>query len=103
MEENGALKDRITREKIERYLSITNEALNKLKIAAPERSFNRKMADDFLNMATSYYSDAKHFYETGDYINAFASVNYAHGWLDCGARIGLFDVGNDDRLFTLYE
>jgi len=97
------VKDRITQEKIERYLSITKEALNKLKIAAPERSFNRKMADDFLNMAASYYSDATHFYETGDYINAFASVNYAHGWLDCGARIGLFDVGEDDRLFTLYE
>lgn len=97
------VKDRITKKKIESYLSITKEALNKLKIAAPERSFNRKMADDFLNMATSYYSDAAHFYKTGDYINAFASINYAHGWLDCGARIGLFDVGEDDRLFTLYE
>ncbi len=103
MPEDGEIRNRISREKIERYLSITEEALNKLKIAAPDRSFNRKMADDFLNMAASYYSDAKHFYETGDYINAFASVNYAHGWLDCGARIGLFDVGGDDRLFTLYE
>ena len=26
--------DRITEEKIDRYLSITNEALNKLKVAA---------------------------------------------------------------------
>jgi hypothetical protein len=54
-------------------------------------------------MATSYYSDALHFRSVGDFINAFASVNYAHGWLDCGARIGLFDVGEDDKLFTLYE
>ncbi len=54
-------------------------------------------------MARTYYSDAKHFAEQGDYVNAFASVNYAHGWLDCGARIGLFDVGQDDQLFTLYE
>ena len=103
MPEEGEIRNRISREKIEGYLSITEEALNKLKIAAPDRSFNRKMADDFLNMATSYYNDARHFYENGDYINAFASVNYAHGWLDCGARIGLFDVGGDDRLFTLYE
>jgi len=93
----------ITDEKIDRYLNITKTAIDKLKIAVPERSFGRKMADDFLNMATSYYNDALHFREKGDMVNAFASVNYAHGWIDCGARIGLFDVGGDDRLFTLYE
>jgi len=103
MDNATEINDRLTREKIERYLSITGEALERLKVAAPERSFGRKMAEDFLNMAKSYYSDARHFYASGDYINAFASVNYAHGWLDCGARIGLFDVGQDDRLFTLYE
>jgi len=54
-------------------------------------------------MANAYFSDARHFREKGDFVNAFACVNYAHGWLDCGARIGLFDVGGDDQLFTLYE
>jgi hypothetical protein len=93
----------MTEERIERYLGITRAALDKLKIAMPERSFGRRMADDFLNMATSYYNDAKHFRDEGDLLNAFAAVNYAHGWLDCGARIGLFDVNEDDRLFTLYE
>ena len=93
----------ISGEKIDKYLGITKAALDKLRIAAPDRSFGKKMADDFLNMATSYYNDAAHFRETGDLINAFASVNYAHGWIDCGARIGLFDAFGDDKLFTLYE
>ena len=93
----------ISDEKIDKYLGITKAALDKLKIAAPDRSFGKKMADDFLNMATSYYNDAVHFREAGDLINAFASVNYAHGWIDCGARIGLFDAFGDDKLFTLYE
>lgn len=93
----------ISDERIERYLGITREALDKLRIAAPERSFGRTAAEDFLNMATSYYRDALHFREKGDLVNAFASVNYAHGWIDCGARLGLFDAGGDDRLFTLYE
>ncbi len=97
------MKDTISDEKLAKYLDITKRALDKLKIAAPERSFGRRMAEDFLNMATSYYNDALHFRSVGDYVNAFASVNYAHGWLDCGARIGLFDVGGDDKLFTLYE
>lgn len=93
----------VTDEKIDRYLSITKKALDKLTIAAPERSFNRRLADSFLEMANAYYNDAKHFRETGDLVTAFAAVNYAHGWLDCGARIGLFEVGGDDQLFTLFE
>ena len=97
------MNNMISEDKLVKYLDTTKRALDKLSIAAPPRSFGRKMADDFLNMARSYYADAVHFKETGDYVNAFASVNYAHGWLDCGARIGLFDVGEDDKLFTLYE
>jgi len=54
-------------------------------------------------MAQAYYNDARHFYDKGDYINAFACVNYAHGWLDAGARLGIFDVDGDDKLFTLAE
>ena len=97
------MRDTITEEKMDKYLDTTKRALDKLRVAPPPRSFGRKLAEDFLNMATSYYNDALHFRSEGDLVNAFASVNYAHGWLDCGARIGLFDVGEDDTLFTLYE
>ena len=97
------MNDTITEAKIDRYLDITKRALDKLNVVTPERSFSKRMADDFLNMAMSYYNDAKHFRENGDFVTAFAAVNYAHGWIDCGARIGLWDVGQDDQLFTLYE
>ncbi len=97
------MQDRIVDEKLDKYLDTTRRALEKLKVAAPPRSFNRKLAESFLEMAQSYYADATHFRQKGDYVNAFACVNYAHGWLDAGARIGLFDVSEDDRLFTLYE
>ncbi len=97
------MRDRIDEETIERYLNITKTALDKLRIAPPERSFGRKIAEDFLAMAHAYFEDAKHFSKNGDLVNAYGAVNYAHGWLDAGARLGLFDVGGDDRLFTLYE
>ncbi|MFA6710590.1 MAG: DUF357 domain-containing protein [Candidatus Methanomethylophilaceae archaeon] len=97
------MENTVTDERIDRYLDITGRALEKLRVVTPERSFGKRLADDFLNMATSYYEDAKHFRENGDLVTAFAAVNYAHGWIDCGARIGLWDVGLDDKLFTLYE
>ena len=98
-----AQKSEITKEHLAKYLSITDKAMKKLKIVVPERSYLRKLAEDFLEMAKSYQSDAKEFAKKGDFVNAFACINYAHGWLDCGARIGLFDVGGDDQLFTLFR
>jgi hypothetical protein len=60
----------------------------------------KKQAEDALDMAERYYSDAQHFRKKGDIVTAFAALNYAHGWLDCGARLGLFKV-KDSRLFTV--
>jgi uncharacterized protein len=88
---------------LDRYLAITEKAIGKAKIAPPPRSHHRKLAEDFLDMAKAYAGDARHFREQGDFVNALSCVNYAHGWLDAGARLGLFDVGGDDQLFTLAE
>ena len=94
-------KNNITEEKLKKYISITSKALKKVKIAK-EKSINwQKAAEDFLDMAERYYKDAQHFEKKGDLIIAFAALNYAHGWLDAGARIGLFDVGHDSKLFTV--
>ncbi|HLE97885.1 MAG TPA: DUF357 domain-containing protein [Candidatus Thermoplasmatota archaeon] len=91
----------ITDGKVAKYLDLTARALEKLKLAPPAPSHLRDVADDFLTMARSYHADARSFAARGDLVNAFACVNYAHGWLDAGARLGLWDVGGDDVLFTL--
>lgn len=95
--------NRISEERLEKYLETTRMALKKVRIACPPRSFGKTIADDFMRMAVSYFEDAEHFKMKGDLVNAFACVNYAHGWLDCGARLGIFEVGEDEKLFTLYE
>ncbi len=89
--------DTITDEKLEKYFSVTKKALKKA-----EESDNKTSSDraDFLDMIQRYISDAEHFYSKGDKVNAFAALNYAHGWLDAGARIKLFDV-HDSELFTV--
>ena len=91
----------ITEEKLDKYFSITKEALDKVKFASPKKTHLHKSAEDFFDMAKRYFSDAKNFKEKKDFVNAFAALNYAHGWLDAGARIGLFDVDHDSRLFTV--
>ena len=88
---------------VERDIALTDRALRAVRIAPPERSHLRKVAEDFLAMGRAYFEDAKHFRDKGELEKALANVNYAHGWLDAGARLGLFDVGGDDALFTLAE
>jgi hypothetical protein len=92
----------VTEEKLEHYFDVTGRALKKVKIVENKGiKDSKKHAADFLDMAQRYYDDAKHFAEKGDIVTAFACLNYAHGWLDAGARIGLFDVGHDSKLFTV--
>ncbi|MBN1160235.1 MAG: DUF357 domain-containing protein [Candidatus Diapherotrites archaeon] len=89
-------------ERLEKYLKLTKKALEKVRIDATTEK-KQAQAEDFLNMAKSYYSDALHFKDKGELVTALAAVSYAHAWLDAGVRIRLFDVGNDNKLFTLPE
>ena len=93
------MNDRVSEERLDHYFAVTGEALEKVR-EAPRG--DEKQAEDFLDMASRYYADAKHFRQQGEWVLAFAALNYAHGWLDAGARIGLFKV-YDSRLFTVDE
>ncbi len=93
------MQSEITEQKLEKYFSVTEKAF-----LLAEKSDNRtnlvREREDFLDMIKRYIADAKHFREKGDIVTAFAALNYAHGWLDSGARLGIFDV-HDSSLFTV--
>ncbi len=90
-------------DKVRHYLELTDQAMAKIKISAPPRSHAHRIAQDFFAMVEAYRKDARHFFDESDLVNAFAAINYAHGWIDAAARLGLFDTGGDDRLFTLAD
>ena len=88
----------IKKEKIEKYFNPTETALKEVKkniIIGKETE-----AKEIIEMVTNYVSDSHHFFNNNDWINAFAALNYAHGWLDSGVRLKVFDV-HDDKLFTV--
>lgn len=93
------MENTVSEEKLDKYFSITKEALDMIDRQGVDKS-REKGAHEVLDMAKRYFSDAGHFRQKGDWVLAFAALNYAHGWLDCGARLGLFKV-NDSRLFTV--
>jgi len=91
----------VTSERIDKYLGLTAKALEKVSIIAKPGTDNHTKAEDILNMVNAYYSDAKYFLDDGRGDDAFAAINYAHGWIDCGVRLGYLDGKGDWKLFTL--
>ena len=87
--------------KVEKYFSLTEKALSKIEFRKDLDEKQKSVAKDFLGMAENYFSDAKHFQEKNDLLNALAALSYAHAWLDAGVRSDLFDGKEDDKLFAL--
>ena len=84
------------KEKIDKYRAITTEAL----AMAKDNIADEEAAKEIIEMVEAYISDAQHFESEGAPLNALAALSYAHGWLDCGARLKVFSV-TDNRLFTV--
>jgi uncharacterized protein len=91
-------KNIITNEKVEKYKKLTEKALKIIKKSIKKNKKNQ--AKEIIEMVENYLSDSKYFQEKKDLINSFAAINYAHGWIDSGVRLGIFNV-NDNNLFTI--
>lgn len=93
------INDTVSKQKLERYFGITKEANEIVKTSVIKGK--EKYAKEILDMVSNYISDAEHFRDNGEWVLAFAALNYAHGWIDSGVRLDVFEVGDNDRLFTI--
>lgn len=92
------MENKITKEKLDKYFNLTTRALEKVRgnVISGKEAYSKEIVE----MVENYLSDARHFEKNGDFVNAFAALNYAHGWLDSGVRLDVFDVDDGD-LFTV--
>ena len=86
----------VTRERLEKYLSVTKVALGEAKRSPENIDITDHSRISFLDTVERYINDAEHFVKQGDFVTAFAALNYAHGWLDAGVKLGIFDVDNEE-------
>lgn len=92
------MEDRVTKDRIEKYRNLTQEALKLAESSIIKGK--EKEAKEIIDMVENYLSDAEYFEKKGEIVDAFAALNYAHGWLDSGVRLDVFKV-KDKRLFTI--
>ncbi|MFH1710954.1 MAG: DUF357 domain-containing protein [Nanoarchaeota archaeon] len=92
------MEDKITKEKLHKYRTLTSNALKLAKNSIVKTKL--KYANEIISMVSNYLADSEYFEQKGQIVDAFAAINYAHGWLDSGVRLEIFNV-KDDRLFTI--
>lgn len=92
------MTNEITKKDLKKYRKISMTALEIVK----KNIFPKKENDakKIIEMAECYLSDSVHFEKEGDFLNSFGAIYYAHGWIDCGVRLKIFNV-DDDKLFTI--
>ena len=91
----------VTGERIDKYLGLTAKALDKVSIIGDPGTDSHNKAEDILSMVNAYYSDAKYFLSEGRGDDAFAAINYAHGWIDFVLILVYIDGKGDLKLFTI--
>ncbi|MEK6878360.1 MAG: DUF357 domain-containing protein [Nanoarchaeota archaeon] len=92
------MQNQISELKVKKYFKVTETSLEKIRKSIIKGK--EKEAKEIIEMSSNYVNDAHYFYNNKDYINAFAAINYAHGWIDSGVRLGIFNV-KDSKLFTV--
>lgn len=92
------MANQLAKQDIEKYRKITEKAFSIAKNSIAKNKDDE--AKKIIEMVECYLSDSKHFEKKDDLINAFGAIYYAHGWIDCGARLKIFEV-TDDKLFTI--
>lgn len=86
-------------EKAGRYIRMLNEALGSVEVAPDPGSSLHPAARRIEAVATLFYREA--VLRQGSLEESLSCSSYGYGWLDCGARAGLFRVVTGRHLFTL--
>ncbi len=92
-------KNKVTEERLKTYFRLTEEAYKKA-LSSKEKINLDNFREKILDMVKRYIDDAHHFKEKGDIVTAMSALSYAHGLLDAGALLGIFDV-HDSNLFIV--
>jgi len=92
------MQNKITKDTIEKYYNVTKNALNIAKKSISKNQ--KKKANEIIKIVECYLEDSIYFKNKKDYVNSFGAIYYAHGWMDCGARLKIFNVKDSD-LFTI--
>jgi hypothetical protein len=88
-------------EKVYRYRRLLREGITAVEPAPEEGSVLRGGCEEILAQAQAALWRGTDQCSAGNLIDALCQFGYGHGWLDSGARTGLFRIIGRRELFTI--
>ena len=81
---------------------ISEREIKRMEEVLKDTVVKENRALEIYNLALSYHTDAKHFFEKGDFIRAFEAVVISWTYIDAGLHMDVFEVPEKHRkLFTM--
>ncbi|MDD1728542.1 MAG: DUF357 domain-containing protein [Methanospirillum sp.] len=81
----------IPEEELEQYRTDLTRAYSESSVWNPKETPLGVVTTEIREMISSYLTDALVFYQREDQVNEYASLAYAHGWLDAALFLGFID------------
>jgi hypothetical protein len=88
-------------EKVQRYRRLLREGIKAVEPAPDEASVLWKGCGEILGRADTAFQQGTVECSAGNLLDALRYFGYGHGWLDVGARTGLFRIVGRRDLFTV--
>ena len=79
--------------RLQRYFDKAEKKYASIRILREGRE-----ADLLLSSARNYFSDAKHFRQSGDLISSLAALEYSEGFVDAARALGLIHAEHTGEL-----
>jgi hypothetical protein len=83
--------------RVEKYLKNAEKLFEGVRVREDVEVNADAVGRKILDSALNYYTDSKHFYDKGEYVNALAALEYAEGWLDAGKSVGVIAVRAESK------
>jgi hypothetical protein len=82
------------------YAFILKTSINGIVLRNRQGSPYHNLGSEILQMIRSYLQDSEFFSNNGDIVNQYASLVYAHGWMNAGEYLGLYDLSGGTVSYT---
>jgi len=89
-----------------RVKKLCDKEIERTEFALEEISdseLNSEKFNDLLSLIKSYFKDALHFYNKGEFIESLELLSYLWGLLDAGARLGYIEPGKARKHFKIEQ
>ena len=93
----------IPEEELEQYRTDLSQAYSDSRVWNPIDTPLGIVTSEIREMISSYLTDALVFYQREDQVNEYASLTYAHGWLDAALFLGFIDGSSPPLLLPVAD